>query len=119
MGVIFLQHLGGNPIFSCYNCGAFLTNHQQLINKKFTSHLGPAWLFRKVVNVYHSVVANRNMVTGKHKVRDVFCKSCDLRLGWFYEFAFSRSQQYKEGCTILEVELLKEEPGFDENNETS
>jgi protein yippee-like 5 len=37
------------------------------------------------------------MLTGRHFVRDVFCKKCAVKLGWIYEFATDDSQRYKEG----------------------
>lgn len=66
-------------------------------------------------------------------VRDVFCKNCNFKLGWMYEFAHDPQQQYKEGngypfCNfkkqkgrvILERKLLDEheesDPGLAERN---
>ena len=48
------------------------------------------------------------MLTGKHMVRDVFCKCCNKKLGWMYEFASEKPQQYKEGKVILEKALINE-----------
>lgn len=41
------------------------------------------------------------MLTGQHFVRDVFCKKCSQKLGWFYEFATEEDQRYKEGIFRL------------------
>lgn len=46
-------------------------------------------------------------------VRDVYCKNCNIKLGWIYEFAVEERERYKEGKTILERELIAEEKGLD------
>lgn len=48
------------------------------------------------------------MMTGNHYVRDVFCKGCNGKLGWMYEFACSDTQRHKEGKVILEKAFIKE-----------
>lgn len=40
------------------------------------------------------------MITGQHIVRDVFCKNCNFKLGWMYEFAHDPQQSYKEGIQL-------------------
>src|SRR3954466_15775125 len=55
------------------------------------------------------------MLTGRHLVRDVFCKNCLTKLGWQYEFAHDAEQCYKEGHFILERKLLKEDLVQDPN----
>ena len=52
------------------------------------------------------------MLTGRHIVRDVSCKSCDVKLGWIYEYATEESQRYKEGRVILERALVTETNGL-------
>lgn len=54
------------------------------------------------------------MLTGRHMVRDVSCKSCDAKLGWIYEFATEETQRYKEGRVILERALVTEIESFDD-----
>ncbi len=54
------------------------------------------------------------MLTGRHMVRDVSCKSCDTKLGWIYEFATEENQRYKEGRVILERALVSESEGIEE-----
>lgn len=56
------------------------------------------------------------MLTGRHIVRDVSCKSCDVKLGWIYEFATEESQRYKEGRVILERALVSETNGLQEES---
>ncbi|XP_026173849.1 protein yippee-like 5 isoform X2 [Mastacembelus armatus] len=105
MGRIFLDHIGGTRLFSCANCDTILTNRAELISTRFTGATGRAFLFNKVVNLQHSEVQDRVMLTGRHMVRDVSCKNCNSKLGWMYEFATEESQRYKEGRVILERAL--------------
>ena len=41
-----------------------------------------------------------------HKVRDVYCVLCLVKLGWSYEFAHDKGQMYKEGHVVLEKKLI-------------
>lgn len=66
------------------------------------------------MNLSYSEVQDRVMLTGRHMVRDVFCKNCDTKLGWMYEYATEESQQYKEGQVILERALVTESEGIEE-----
>ena len=115
MGRIYLEHLGGIRLFSCAQCDTFLTNRNELISTRFTGATGRAFLFKKVVNViYDKEREEREMLTGMHYVRDVSCKYCKVKLGWFYEFATEENQRYKEGQVILERALINEHDGIKE-----
>ena len=114
MGRIYLEHLGGSRLFSCAQCDTFLTNRDELISTRFTGATGRAFLFKKVVNVIHDEREEREMLTGMHFVRDVLCKSCKVKVGWFYEFATEENQRYKEGQVILERALIIEHDGIKE-----
>lgn len=77
------------------------------------------------------------MRTGRHTVRDIYCRVCHTTLGWKYvssrtysfarltfilncllagtdgrcqDFAFEHDQKYKEGKYILEREMIAEKP---------
>ncbi|KAF6017825.1 hypothetical protein EB796_002205 [Bugula neritina] len=112
MGRLFLEHMGGDRVFCCNSCSTALTNRTQLISTRFTGGTGRAYLFSKVVNLTFSEVHDRIMITGRHYVRDAFCKSCQCKLGWIYEFAVEENQRYKEGKVILERALVKEVMGI-------
>ncbi|KAL7744242.1 hypothetical protein ACLKA6_009204 [Drosophila palustris] len=112
MGRIFLEHLGGLKLFNCAQCHTNLTNRSQLISTRFTGATGRAYLFKRVVNLTFSAIQERVMLTGRHMVRDVMCKSCGAKLGWMYEFATEDTQKYKEGRVILEYALINEAEGF-------
>ena len=46
------------------------------------------------------------MLTGRHIVRDIFCRQCNVLVGWKYDKAYEATEKYKEGCYILEEDLL-------------
>lgn len=106
--------MGGVRLFSCARCDTNLTNRSELISTRFTGATGRAFLFNRVVNLTYSEVQDRVMLTGRHMVRDVSCKSCDSKLGWMYEFATDENQRYKEGRVILERALVTETDGMEE-----
>lgn len=54
------------------------------------------------------------MLTGRHWVRDVFCKKCNTKLGWMYEYAAEETERYKEAKVILERALVRENEGIQE-----
>ncbi|XP_014206168.1 protein yippee-like 5 [Copidosoma floridanum] len=114
MGVVFVEHMNGSRLYSCLHCYTNLSNRSQLISTRFTGGSGRAFLFRKVVNVKFSKAMDRIMLTGRHIVRDVSCKNCNSKLGWMYEYAHEKSQEYKEGKVILERALITETNGIDE-----
>jgi len=114
MGRIYLEHIGGRRLFTCAQCDTFLTNRNELISTRFTGATGRAFLFNKVVNLHYSEVQDRVMLTGRHMVRDVYCKNCRFKLGWMYEFATEENQKYKEGRVILERALVTEQDGIEE-----
>jgi hypothetical protein len=78
------------------------------------------------VNVIEGEPNDRQMTTGNHTVRDIYCCKCGTILGWKYvsmlsylvpffsahdlvlwqDKAYEQSQKYKEGKYILERNLL-------------
>merc|ERR1711936_77001 len=93
MGRIFLEHLGGSKVFVCAECDTFLTNNNELYSKNTRGVRGSAYLFKKVVNVTYSESTKNNY---KHFVKDVFCKKCNINLGFYYEFVPNESIRYLE-----------------------
>ena len=114
MGRIFLENLGGARIYSCAACDTYLSNKSEIVSTRFTGATGRAFLFNRVVNLIASEVQDRQMLTGRHMVRDVSCKNCETKIGWIYEFALDEAQRYKEGKVILERALITESEGLDE-----
>ena len=138
MGRIFIQHMGGNRLFSCASCETVLTNRDELISTRyiyafrhplFISHLTlPShshvnlvlkvhWSYRASIplqqggqpqvqrgagqgdadrQAYGQVraTAEESLSNSKLKfIRDVYCKNCDSKLGWMYEFATEDNQR--------------------------
>ena len=62
MGRVYLENFGGARIFSCLQCGTFLTNRGELISTRFTGATGRAFLFNKVVNLKFRFVASSNVL---------------------------------------------------------
>ena len=84
------------------------------------------------MNVIEGEPSERQMTTGNHTVRDIYCVKCHTTLGWKYvrqpmchegrirsgltrdlmrvgtkqDFAYDQAQKYKEGKYILERNLL-------------
>lgn len=108
MGRDFVNHMGGSRVISCTRCDTPLTNRESLESGAYQGSTGKAYLFTKAVNLKFSEVQERHMLTGKHYVRDVFCKGCMEKLGWMYEFAVVDVQRHKEGKVILEKAFIKE-----------
>ncbi|KAI6234579.1 Protein yippee-like [Aphelenchoides fujianensis] len=109
MGRPFLEHFGGDTTFHCAGCSTYLTNRDQIYSEKFQGATGPAYLFRRVVNLALGPLQERDMLTGLHIVRDASCRQCGKQLGWMYEFACQSEQRYKEGYFVLEQKLLRME----------
>lgn len=114
MGRIFAEHRGGSVVYNCRKCGVFLTNKENLVSTRFQGASGKAYLFQKVWNIREEEACIRDMLTGRHLVRDVSCLFCNSKLGWMYEIAYMDDQRYKEGAVILEKAHFKEEDGIDE-----
>lgn len=74
--------------------------------QNFRGQHGKAYLFNSVVNYQQGEAVERNMTTGRHVVRDIFCRQCKEVVGWKYDRAYEAGEKYKEGKYILEQELL-------------
>ncbi|KAK6034371.1 yippee putative zinc-binding protein, partial [Cooperia oncophora] len=103
---------GGLRVVVCRFCKTYLTNRSELISSRFQGSSGRAMLFHRAWNLDYSEAQHRDMMTGKHIVRDVMCRICHKKVGWMYEFAMEESQRYKEARVILEKALIDEEDGF-------
>merc|ERR1712076_159945 len=102
MGRTYIEHPGGRTIYSCFQCLTPLANRSMLKSDKFTGSTGKAYLFHSCYNIRKSGTQDKRMMTGMHTIRNIFCKICDIELGWIYEFAMDEGQRYKEGNVILE-----------------
>ncbi|CDH93300.1 Yippee domain-containing protein [Caenorhabditis elegans] len=112
MGLKFFENAGGLKMFFCTNCDTYLADKGHLVSTSFTGTTGQAFLFKNVTNVKFGESVVRNMLTGAHFVRDVFCQSCRAQLGWMYELAPNDNEKYKEGSVILERMNITEREAF-------
>ncbi|VDL78437.1 unnamed protein product [Nippostrongylus brasiliensis] len=112
MGRVFVENHGGLRVVLCRFCKTYLTNRSELISSRFQGSSGRAMLFHRAWNLDYSEAQQRDMMTGKHIVRDVMCRICHKKVGWMYEFAMEETQRYKEARVILEKALIDEEDGF-------
>ena len=80
---------GGNGvspryIYSCKHCQSHFALSTHLISKSFHGKTGSAYLFQKCVNVFLGPEAEKDMMTGKHIVCDIYCNTCVVVIGWTY-----------------------------------
>nr|POF15180.1 protein yippee-like [Quercus suber] len=106
MGLVYNVYLDAKRIYGCKNCKTHLADHDDIVSRNFRGQHGKAYLFSTVVNTQAGDPADRNMTTGRHIVRDVFCRQCKEVVGWKYDRAYENSEKYKEGKFILEGELI-------------
>ncbi|KAK4189569.1 putative yippee zinc-binding protein moh1 protein [Podospora australis] len=108
MGLAYNTYLTGPNIYGCKNCRSHLSNYDDIVSRNFRGQHGKAYLFNNVVNITTEEPTERNMTTGRHVVRDIKCRGCGETVGWKYDKAFEKSEQYKENKFILEAELICE-----------
>ena len=65
-----------------------VATHEALVSKSFQGRHGRAFLFTIATNVELGPKEERVLMTGLHSVSDIFCTSCQARLGWKYLEAF-------------------------------
>jgi hypothetical protein len=123
MGRPFHEHLEGH-VYACAVCRVPVVRKEALLSKAFHARSGRAYLFHNAANVSTGPQEERMMTTGMHLVSDIFCVSCCSCIGWRYDFAFEKSQKYKEDKVILERSMVVrtyhgDESACDEGSEGS
>uniref|UniRef100_A0A7R9VRM0 Protein yippee-like n=1 Tax=Chlamydomonas euryale TaxID=1486919 RepID=A0A7R9VRM0_9CHLO len=106
MGRPFYEHLGDGHVYSCAVCRVPIVRKEALLSKAFHARSGKAYLFHHAANVFTGPQEERMMTTGMHLVSDIFCVSCCSLIGWRYDFAYEKSQKYKEDKVILERSMV-------------
>jgi hypothetical protein len=81
------------------------------MSKDFRGKTGTAFLFTKVINVFCGPESEKEMMTGRHVVCDVYCVQCCGLIGWTYLKAHEKDQKYKEGKFIVEKSYLTKVQG--------
>ncbi|GHJ88322.1 hypothetical protein NliqN6_4724 [Naganishia liquefaciens] len=96
-------YLAGGKVYGCRKCKTHFAVNEHIGSKAFNGQHGKAYLFNLVVNVKYGEPHERQMTTGRHVVRDMYCGKCGVCVGWKYDRAYDLEQRYKEGRWILEI----------------
>ncbi len=100
MGQLYIEYLEASKIYVCTQCKTHLALCQERISRVClkTSVVVP-WSTREGVpvqqrvliptqdnriNTYLGAIEEKMLMTGMHKVCDLFCACCDTLIGWKY-----------------------------------
>jgi hypothetical protein len=93
--------------FGCGFCGAHLCVAEDVVSDNFRGRHGEALLVSRCDNSYYGHQEEKQLMTGLHRVRDVFCANCDQYIGWGYDFAVEAREAYKMQRFVLERALIR------------
>ncbi|ESL08768.1 zinc-binding protein (Yippee) [Trypanosoma rangeli SC58] len=93
--------------YGCGRCSAYLCDNSDVISRAFHGKHGKAYLVSRCFNYYFGPQEEKELITGSHIVRDVFCSCCDRYIGWTYDFAYVEKERYKVNRFVLERQLLR------------
>lgn len=79
---------------------------------KFRGVHGQGFLFHTAFNYKLGEPVERNMTTGLHTIRDMYCGRCNQYVGWRYDKAEHEAESYKIGKFLMEGEMLREVTGL-------
>ncbi|KAG5648463.1 hypothetical protein DXG03_003074 [Asterophora parasitica] len=79
-------------------------------SRLFKGFSGKASLFTETYNVKLSHPGVQLMATGAHTMQEITCSSCSSYLGWKILRAHYKSEKWKEGNHLLELENLYHNP---------
>ena len=71
-------------IYSCRHCGVHFCYHADMVSPDFHGKTGQAYLFAKCLNVFVGPQSEKEMMTGRHIVVDIYCIRCKIIIGWSY-----------------------------------
>ncbi|KAF9501493.1 hypothetical protein BDN71DRAFT_1549814 [Pleurotus eryngii] len=98
---------------SCKSCRSCITSVDVILpqaeipnSRGFKGFAGKASLFSEVYHITLSKPGVHLMSTGAHTMQEIVCSTCDAYLGWKIVKAHSRSERWKEGYNMLELEKL-------------
>ncbi|VEU23887.1 DEKNAAC105076 [Brettanomyces naardenensis] len=96
-------------ILRCKRCHNHICLNKLVISTNFYGNYGPALFVSKVLNVKLSDNRDsKKMRTGKYEVRGIYCRQCNVNLGWKYLYSEEDGEKYKEGKYVVEKTLLEE-----------
>ncbi|KAH9948046.1 hypothetical protein B0H21DRAFT_821390 [Amylocystis lapponica] len=95
---------------ACKSCHTFIASRSCLLSNSFRGHAGKAALFTDASNILLDPPCMLLMDTGAHTIQEFCCKTCQSYLGWKIIHAHERTEKWKEGRCLLELELLEDTP---------
>ncbi|GMJ10907.1 hypothetical protein like AT4G27740 [Hibiscus trionum] len=93
---------GANSLYRCSNCRNPLALVEDLLSKNFIAKSGKAYMFQHAMNVVLGPKYDKQLITGRYSIADIFCSKCGEELGWKYVQAYDMKNRFKEGKFILE-----------------
>lgn len=93
--------------YGCALCGTPLFVDTSITSRNFHGKHGKAYLVNWCMNYYYGPQETKELMTGTHVVRDVFCNGCDKYIGWGYDFAHDDKERYKVHRFVLERQLIR------------
>ncbi|KIP01764.1 hypothetical protein PHLGIDRAFT_49013, partial [Phlebiopsis gigantea 11061_1 CR5-6] len=72
----------------------------------FRGDTGRAALFTEAENISLAKMSVMLMHTGAYRVQNTLCAACGESLGWKFVRASEKTEKWKEGYFILELNLL-------------
>ncbi|KAG8803008.1 hypothetical protein FRC16_007942 [Serendipita sp. 398] len=113
------QCFDDKPKFVCAQCSTTVALTDELISKAFSGREGRAFLLHSACNVKLGKQEQRQLLTGVHTVADIFCVTCQTRLGWTYLRAVEPSQNLfisQAGKYLLERERIFKDNAWELDN---
>ncbi|KAF8161109.1 hypothetical protein B0H34DRAFT_746758 [Crassisporium funariophilum] len=98
----------------CKKCSTCITSHNVLLplssipsdSRSFKGFSGKASLFTETYNVTLAKAGVQLMATGAHTMQEITCGTCSSYLGWKIVRAHEKSESWKDGHCLLELENL-------------
>ncbi|KAF9531666.1 hypothetical protein CPB83DRAFT_848538 [Crepidotus variabilis] len=102
----------------CKQCGTCITSHNAIFppssmppgSRGFKGFSGKACLFKETYNVQLSKANVQLMTTGAHTMQEMTCTGCLSYVGWKIVRAHEKSESWKDGQFLVELESLYFQP---------
>lgn len=105
--IIFERQLGPGELYVCKKCNIHLSRVHLKRSDRFKGKTGTAYLIAEVWNYVCGPEEDRQLSTGEHTIREIYCQKCHTNIGWTYIRAYQESQKYKIGKFILEAACIR------------
>jgi len=95
---------------ACKQCKALICSSGSLVSSSYRGFAGKAALAVDVTNVRYDRPSIQLMTSGAYTIQEIVCLGCSSYLGWKMIHAHERTERWKEGKHILELEFIEELP---------